>query len=181
MREKTFKPYYEVTKNIKDQVKSGRNRRKMNTIKFLWVKLFNYLLERMAYNCPFNSWRVRFHKLRGVNIGKNVMIGLQVTLDHSYPEYIYIEDDVSLAGNNYILTHSNPYPHFKNVLESYVAPVVIKKGAWLGIGAIVLPEVTIGEYSVIAAGSLVTKSIPDKVIAGGMPAKVLKEIDLGNI
>ncbi len=181
MREKTFKPYYEVTKNIKDQVKSGRTRRKMNTIKFLWVKLFNYLLERMAYNCPFNSWRVRFHKLRGVNIGKNVMIGLQVTLDHSYPEYIYIEDDVSLAGNNYILTHSNPYPHFKNVLESYVAPVVIKKGAWLGIGAIVLPEVTIGEYSVIAAGSLVTKSIPDKVIAGGMPAKVLKEIDLGNI
>ncbi|RMZ50145.1 acyltransferase [Flavobacteriaceae bacterium PRS1] len=143
---------------------------------FLMAKLKNYLLERLAYNCPFNSLRVKFHKLRGVKIGKNVMIGLQVTLDHSYPEMITIEDDVSLAGNNYILTHSNPYPHFSNVFESFVAPVHIKKRAWLGIGAIVLPEVIIGEYSVIAAGSVVTKSIPPKVIAGGIPAKVLKDI-----
>jgi len=181
MQEKTVKPYYEVTKNVKEQIKSGSNRRKVNSLKFLWIKLFNFMLERLAYNCPFNSWRIRFHKWRGVHIGNNVMIGLQVTLDHSYPEYIYIEDDVSLAGNNYILTHSNPYPHFKNVLDSFVAPVVIKKGAWIGIGAMILPEVVIGEYSVIAAGSVVTKSIPDKVIVGGMPAKVIKDIDLGEI
>lgn len=181
MKEKTLKPYYEITKNVAEQIKSGSKRKKLGRFQFLRVKLINYLLERLAYNCPFNSWRIRLHKWRGVNIGKNVMIGFQVTLDHSYPEYIYIEDDVSLAGNNYVLTHSNPYPHFRNVLESFAAPVVIKKGAWIGIGAMILPEVTIGEYSIIAAGSVVTKSIPDKVIAGGMPAKVIKEIDLGNI
>lgn len=181
MKEKTPKPYYQISKNVREQIKSGSNRRKENKVKFLYFKLRNFLLESMAYNCPFNSWRVRIHKWRGVNIGNNVMIGLHVTLDHSYPEYIYIEDDVSLAGNNYVLTHSNPYPHFKHVLESFVAPVVIKKGAWIGIGAMILPEVTIGEYSIIAAGSVVTKSMPDKVIAGGMPAKVLKVIDLGGI
>ena len=179
MKEKTSKPYYEVTKNVSEQIRSGSSRRKLNKFKFLRIKLYNYLLERMAYNCPFNSWRVKFHKWRGVNIGRNVMIGLQVTLDHSYPEYITIEDDVSLAGNNYVLTHSNPYPHFKNVFDSFVAPVTIKKGAWIGIGAMILPEVSIGEYSVVAAGSVVTKSIPDKVIVGGMPAKIIKEIDLG--
>jgi acetyltransferase-like isoleucine patch superfamily enzyme len=151
----------------------------MNKFTFLYVKLINYILERLAFNCPLNSWRLKFHRTRGVVIGKNVLIGFQVTLDHSYPEFITIEDDVSLAGNNYLLAHSNPYPHFKNVFESYAAPVVIKKGAWIGIGAIILPGVTIGEYSVIAAGSVVSKSIPDRVIAGGMPAKVLKEIDLG--
>lgn len=181
MKEKVHIPYYEITKNVREQIRSGSRRRKVNRVKFLWVKLFNYTLERMAYNCPFNSWRVKFHKWRGVNIGNNVMIGFQVTLDHSHPEYIYIEDDVSLAGNNYVLTHSNPYPHFKNVLDSFVAPVIIKKGAWIGIGAMILPEVTVGEYSIIAAGSVVTKSIPDKVIAGGMPAKVIKEINLGDI
>jgi acetyltransferase-like isoleucine patch superfamily enzyme len=174
--EKISKPYYQVTKNIVGQIKSGSSRKGKNAFSFIWAKLINYLLERMAYNCPFNSLRVKFHKWRGVKIGNNVMIGLQVTLDHSYPEMIIIEDDVSLAGNNYVLTHSNPYPHFEKVFESYTATVTIKKGAWVGIGAIILPEVTIGQYSVIAAGSVVTKSIPDKVIAGGMPAKVLKDI-----
>jgi acetyltransferase-like isoleucine patch superfamily enzyme len=181
MNERSAKPYYQVTKNIREQIRSGSNRKKISKSKFLRVKLFNYMLERLAYNCPFNSLRIKFHKWRGVRIGKNVLIGYQVVLDHSYPEYITIEDDVSLAGNNYILAHSNPYPHFKNVFKSYAAPVTIKKGAWIGIGAMILPEVIIGEYSVIAAGSVVTKSIPDKVIAGGMPAKIIKEIDLGDI
>jgi acetyltransferase-like isoleucine patch superfamily enzyme len=181
MIEKTSKPYYEITKNVSEQIRSGSTRRRVSKFKFLRLKLLNYLLERLAYNCPFNSWRIKFHKWRGVVIGKNVMIGLQVTLDHSYPEYITIEDDVSLAGNNYVLTHSNPYPHFKNVFESFAAPVTIKKGAWIGIGAMILPEVTVGEYAVIAAGSVVTKNIPEKVIAGGIPAKVIKEIDLGEV
>ena len=174
---KISKPYYEVTKNIRGQIKSGSKRKSQNKVLFLYLKFKNYVLERLAYNSPFNSFRVKCHKWRGVHIGNNVMIGLKVTLDHSYPEMIYIEDDVSLAGNNYILTHSNPYPHCSKVFDSYTAPVVIKKGAWLGIGAMVLPEVTVGEYSVIAAGSVVTKSVPDKVIAGGMPAKVLKNIE----
>jgi len=169
-------PYYRVTKNIMGQIKSGRIRKGKNTISFLWVKLVNYLLERLAFNFPFNSLRVKSHKWRGVKIGKNVFIGLQVTLDHSYPEMIIIEDDVSLAGNNFILTHSNPYPHFKKVLESYAATVTIKKGAWLGIGAIVLPEVTIGEYSVIAAGSVVTKDVPPRSLVAGVPAKVVKDL-----
>lgn len=181
MKEKIDKPYYEITKNVKSQIKSGSSRKGMNSVSFLWSKLINYLLERLAFNCPFNSWRIKFHKWRGVNIGNNVMIGFQVTLDHSYPDYITIEDDVSLAGNNYVLTHSNPYPHFRNVLPSFVAPVTIKKGAWIGIGATIMPDVTIGEYSVIASGSVVTKSIPEKVIAGGMPARPFKEIDLGEI
>jgi acetyltransferase-like isoleucine patch superfamily enzyme len=173
---KTKKPYYEVTKNISQQIKSGSRRKKQNQLTFLYLKVKNFILEMLAYNCPFNSLRVKFHRWRGVNIGQNVMIGLKVTLDHSYPEMIVLEDDVSLAGNNYLLAHSNPYPHFAKVIDSYAAPVVIKKGAWLGIGAMVLPDVVVGEYSIIAAGSVVTKSIPDMVIAGGMPAKVLKDI-----
>ncbi|AOM76917.1 acyltransferase [Pedobacter steynii] len=56
-------------------------------------------------------------------------------------------------------------------------PVIIKKGAWLGANVVVLPGVTIGENSVIAAGAVVTKSIPDRVVAAGVPAKVIKKIE----
>jgi acetyltransferase-like isoleucine patch superfamily enzyme len=176
MRQKENKPYYQVSKNVASQVSSGSSRRNQNVISFIFKKITNHVLESLAYNCPINSVRIKLHRWRGVNIGNNVMIGLRVTLDHSYPEYIYIEDDVSLAGNNYLLAHSNPYPHFENELPSFVAPVVIKKGAWIGIGATILPDVTIGEYSVIATGAVVTKSIPAKKLAAGMPAKAIKSL-----
>ena len=57
------------------------------------------------------------------------------------------------------------------------APVIIEKGVWLGVNVTVLKGVTIGENSLVAAGSVVTRSLPANVVAGGMPAKVLKQID----
>ena len=177
-KKKKFVPYYQPSKNFLQQAKKGSERRKSHLIIFVIKKTINYILEILAYDCPVNSWRIRLHRWRGVNIGKNVFIGLKVTLDHSYPEYIYIGDNVSLAGNNFVLTHSNPYKHFEKTFESYITPVIIKDCAWVSIGSIVLPGVTIGEYSVIAAGSVVQKDIPDKVIAGGIPAKVLKDVEL---
>ena len=56
-------------------------------------------------------------------------------------------------------------------------PVTIGNGVWLGINVTVLKGVTIGENTLVAAGSLVTRSLPANVIAGGIPAKVLKQID----
>ncbi|MDA9177069.1 hypothetical protein N9O11_02815 [Flavobacteriaceae bacterium] len=54
--------------------------------------------------------------------------------------------------------------------------VTVKKGSWLGANSILLPGVTIGEYSVIGAGSVVTKSVPSGVVAVGNPAKIIKKI-----
>jgi acetyltransferase-like isoleucine patch superfamily enzyme len=176
MRLKENKPYYKVSENIVSQIKSGSERQSQSKLKFIWKKLRNHVFETLAYNCPINSIRIKLHKWRGVNIGKNVLIGLRVTIDHSYPEYVYIEDDVSLAGNNYILAHSNPYPHFKEVLPSYVAPVVLKRGCWLGIGSTVLPGVTIGDEAVVATGSVVTKDVAARSIVAGVPAKEMKKI-----
>ncbi|MFC2116438.1 acyltransferase [Bacteroidota bacterium] len=177
-KEYKSKPYYEPSKNFRKQIQSGSQRRKIGNVRFLLTKLINEVLERLAFNCPVNSWRILLHRWRGVNIGENSFIGRKVTLDHSYPDYIFIGNNISLAGNNFVLTHSNPYKHFENTFNSFVAPVVIKDGAWISIGAMILPGVTIGENSVIAAGAVVTKDIPDRVIAGGIPAKVIKEIKL---
>jgi acetyltransferase-like isoleucine patch superfamily enzyme len=180
MKQKEYKPYYNVSKNVEEQIKKSSRRHNETVIIFILKKFLNYLLSTMAYNCPFNSWRIKFHRWRGVTIGKNVMIGFRVTLDHSYPDYIFIDDNVSLAGNNYILAHSNPYPHFEHVLPSFVAPVVIKKGAWIGINTTILPGITIGEFAVVATGSVVTKDVPEKVMVAGVPAKIIKVLDLTN-
>ena len=178
IKEAKSAPYYEPSKSFIKQAGKGSKRKGAKLLPFIFKKTFNYILESLAYNCPVNSWRVRMHRWRGVNIGKNVFIGLKVTLDHSYPEYIYIGDNVSLAGNNFILTHSNPYKHFEKTFKSYIAPVVIKDNSWISIGVTVLPGVSVGNYSVVAAGSVVQKNIPDRVIAGGIPAKVIKDVEL---
>ena len=59
-------------------------------------------------------------------------------------------------------------------------PVVIHKNVWIGSRAIILPGVTIGDHSVIGAGSVVTTSIPPKVLAAGCPAKIIREIQCGD-
>ena len=57
-----------------------------------------------------------------------------------------------------------------------VGHIRIKKNAWIGAGAIILPGVTIGENSIVAAGAVVSISVPDNTIVGDIPAKVIKEI-----
>jgi acetyltransferase-like isoleucine patch superfamily enzyme len=144
-------------------------------IYFSFIKLKDYVLSLVAYFAPYNGIRIMCHRWRGVKIGKNVLIGFHCVLDEIFPDFITIEDDVSLAGKVYILAHSNPYEHFKGKLKSYAAPVVVKKGAWVTINVTILPGVTVGEGSVVAAGAVVSKNIPANVIAGGNPAEVIRE------
>ena len=56
-------------------------------------------------------------------------------------------------------------------------PIHIKKGAWIGAGASILPGVTIGEYAIVGAGAIVTKDVGDYEVAVGVPAKVVKKLD----
>jgi lipopolysaccharide O-acetyltransferase len=56
-----------------------------------------------------------------------------------------------------------------------ISPVLIKQGCWIGQNVVILPGVTIGELAIIGANSVVTTSVPDRCIAVGVPAKVIKE------
>ncbi len=68
-------------------------------------------------------------------------------------------------------------PKQGNSWLEYAKPVRIGNDVWIGGGAIIYPGVNIGNGAVIAAGAVVTKSVPDDVVVGGNPAKILKEID----
>ncbi|MBM4399899.1 MAG: acyltransferase [Candidatus Cloacimonetes bacterium] len=168
-------PYYVPAKNIAVQLSQASDKRKTSIISFIIIKLRNWLLQWLAYNCPVNSIRIQLHRWRGVTIGKGVMLGMHCILDNAHPEYILIEDFAALAGNNYVITHSNPYLHFKGRLISYLAPVIVRKGAWVGVSSTLLPGCELGECSIVSAGSTASGKIPPNVIVCGNPAVVIRE------
>ena len=94
---------------------------------------------------------------------------------------IIIEDDVLLGSgvHIYVSNHRFDNPDISIYHQGHYPsePVIIRKGAWLGANVIVLPGVEIGENTVVAAGAVVTKSLPARVVAGGVPAKVIKTIE----
>lgn len=159
--------------SIRNKLNSSSSVSNKGRISILFKKLTNYFLLEFAYFCPVNSVRVWCHRIRGVQIGKNVFIGMHVILDRVYPEYITLEDGCGIAGGNHLLTHTRPPTNFNESLKAYVAQVVVKEGAWLGIHSIILPNVIVGENSVVSAGSVVSHDVPAKTVVRGNPAKVV--------
>ena len=113
------------------------------------------------------------------NFGRHIQIGKNVFINHacSFLDLggITIEDDVLIGPKVNLITENHPIDPFQRkslVLNS----ILIKRNAWIGAGVTVLPGVTIGENSIIAAGAVVTKDVADNTIAGGIPAKILKSI-----
>lgn len=106
-------------------------------------------------------------------IGKNVFINFDcVFLDLGGIE---IEDGVLIAPKVSLLSEGHPLT--PNDRHSLIPKSIhIKKNAWIGAGATILQGVTIGENSIVAAGSVVSKDVPDNVVVGGIPAKIIKTI-----
>lgn len=89
---------------------------------------------------------------------------------------IIFEDNVITAPKISIISQNHDLNNFSSYAES--KPIIIRKNSWIATGAIILPEVELGEHTVVAAGSVVTKSFPEgnQLIAGN-PAKVIKKLD----
>ena len=91
---------------------------------------------------------------------------------------IEIEDDVMFAANVFMNDGLHGYQNanepFKYQPIWKIEPILIKQGCWIGQNVVILPGVTIGEYCIIGANSVVNRSIPDRCIAVGAPAKVIK-------
>ncbi|MFY9143998.1 MAG: acyltransferase [Bacteroidales bacterium] len=153
-------PYYDHDKSLLKTIRNSSKRRKMNFFYFTFRKIRNIILYRWAYFCPLNSWRIRFHRWRGVHIGKNVYIGIQCSIDNAYPEMVFIEDDVSIVQGTTIVAHTTAPDCFNGIIQRKVAPVHIKHHAMVSINATILPGVKIGEYAIIGACSLVQKDVP---------------------
>ena len=110
-----------------------------------------------------------------VHFGNSVYANFNLTLVDD--THIYVGDYTMLGPNVVIATAGHPIlPELREKAYQYNMPVHIGKNCWLGAGVIVLPGVTIGDNSVIGAGSVVTKDIPSDVVAVGNPCRVLRPI-----
>ena len=110
-----------------------------------------------------------------VHLGRNVYInaGLKLVDD----THIYIGDYSMLGPNVVLATAGHPIdPTLRERALQYNVPVRIGRNCWLGAGVIVLPGITIGDNVVVGAGSVVTKDLPDNVVAVGNPCRVLRPV-----
>ncbi len=88
---------------------------------------------------------------------------------------ITLEDGAFIGPNVNIITENHAEePGLRHSV--YTKPILIKRNAWIGAAAIILPGVTIGENAIVAAGAVVTKDVPDNMIVGGNPAKIIRKI-----
>lgn len=111
-----------------------------------------------------------------VHFGKGVYANFNLTLVDD--THIYVGDYTMLGPNVVLATAGHPIlPELRPLAYQYNLPIHIGKNCWLGAGVIVLPGVTIGDNTVIGAGSVVTKDIPANVVAAGNPCRVLREIN----
>ena len=103
----------------------------------------------------------------GVKIGKNVFIGMDCYLDDEVPGLITIEDEVTVAFRVTLVAHDD-------VIQE-VSPITIRKGSYIGTGAIITMGVEVGKNAVVGAGAVVTKSIEAGATAVGIPAKPIQD------
>ncbi|HEY0655457.1 MAG TPA: sugar O-acetyltransferase [Chryseosolibacter sp.] len=114
------------------------------------------------------------------NFGKHIKLGKNVFINHacSFLDLggITIEDDVMIGPRVNLTTENHPVdPATRKYLD--LKSILIKRNAWIGAGATILPGVTIGENSIVAAGAVVNKDVPDNTIVGGVPAKIIRSIN----
>ena len=134
-------------------------------------KLFAEVGENCYIESPYFANWGGHHVHLGSNVYANA--GLKLVDD----THIYIGDCTMLGPNVVLATAGHPIdPELRGRGLQYNLPVRIGRNCWLGAGVIVMPGVTIGDNTVIGAGSVVTKDIPANVVAVGNPCRVLREV-----
>ena len=110
-----------------------------------------------------------------VHFGKGVYANFNLTLVDD--THIYVGDHTMIGPNVTLATAGHPIlPALREEVYQFNLPVRIGRSCWLGAGVIVLPGVTIGDNTVVGAGSVVTRDLPSGVVAAGNPCRVLREI-----
>jgi acetyltransferase-like isoleucine patch superfamily enzyme len=114
------------------------------------------------------------------DFGKNIQVGKNVFINHCCEFMdrggITLEDDVLIGPKVNLVTINHPMQPSRR-RSTFCAPIVIKRNAWIGVGASIMPGVTIGENSIVAANAVVTKDVPANTVVGGIPAKVIRAFE----
>jgi len=133
-----------------------------------WRAQLRKLLSLPARFCYGRRFRLRCLRWMGVHLG-DCYVGRDCLFDEEVPELITIEDGVVMSSRVILAAHDS-WRHM-------VAPIHVRQRAFIGIGSILLPGVTIGEEAVVAAGAVVTHSVEPRTIVGGVPARLIRRLE----
>lgn len=111
-----------------------------------------------------------------LSVGNNCFLGRELFLD--LQDRVLIEDNVTISHRVTILTHTDvgESPLKETLFPPSQAPVIIRRGAYIGAGVMILPGVEIGECVVVGAGAVVTKNIAPRTTVAGVPARIIKNL-----
>lgn len=128
--------------------------------------------DNLPYIIPpiYSNWG-----MKNVHVGRNVVFNFGTCIVDDGP--VYIGDDCMIGPGCHLVTSIHPVsPRLRRQKLQYNKPVRLGNNVWLGAGAIILPGVTIGDNSIVGAGSVVTHDVSSDTIVVGNPAKVLRKI-----
>ena len=130
---------------------------------------YNFIIITIGRFCPFIEFKnLLYRRLLGMKIAKNAALALMVMPDLFYPDKIHIGENSIIGYNTTILCH-------EFLIDEYrLGEVHIGSNVMVGANCTILPGISIGEGTMIAAGAVVASDIPAHVVAGGVPAKILK-------
>ena len=150
-----------------NQTRPSEQKKRTNLLKEMFAEIGENCYIEPPFHANFGGHHCHF--------GKNVYANYNLTaVDDTH---IYVGDNTMIAPNVILASAAHPLdPEERRKGYQYNQPVHIGKNCWLGAGVIVVPGVSIGDDTVIGAGSVVTKDIPSGVVAVGNPCRVIKEI-----
>ena len=142
-----------------------------------WLRLLGARIGRRTVVHGVRFFNLYRRGLPGLEIGDECFLGDECLFDLA--EGIRLESQVTLAERVLILTHTNvgyqDHP-LQSAFPPFAAPVTIERGCFVGAQAVILPGVTIGAGSFVAAGSVVTESVPARTLVAGVPARALRSV-----
>jgi hypothetical protein len=109
-----------------------------------------------------------------ISVGRNVFVNQNCTFYDLGG--LAIGDDVLIGPNVSLITSGHPLEPSRRRAFTTAKPIVIERNVWIAAGATIIGGVTVGENSVVAAGAVVTKSVPRNSLVGGSPARVIRSI-----
>jgi acetyltransferase-like isoleucine patch superfamily enzyme len=150
----------------------------MNNTNFMKIK--KKLLKLVAKHLPGCGLRIRLLRMCGYTIGNSVYIGEDIIIIDDLDDARFnlsIGDRASISPRVTFVLHTQPNEsRIVPYVNSHKGSISINSDAWIGTGAVILPNVTIGEGAVVGANSVVTKNVAPYTVVGGVPARKINQV-----